>query len=217
MLVADHLRKKFDSRVLKTETCWLWTGPRYKNSKRPNERWHGVFHVPVEGTRATHRIAWMIAHGSIPRGMCVLHRCDVPDCVNPDHLFLGTQLDNIADMNAKGRHAKGYRLDEQDVRVIRQKITDGCLHAAIAEEFGVSRALISLIGGGKVGSRTLGPPAIQRNTHARGSKNGNARISKPIADEIRTWRGKISRNAIAAKFGVSKATVDRVLRGTCWI
>ncbi len=55
---------------------------------------------------SAHRLAWEFAYGPIPKGMHVLHRCDNPHCVNPDHLFLGTNLDNIADKTAKGR-AKG--------------------------------------------------------------------------------------------------------------
>jgi HNH endonuclease len=55
-------------------------------------------------TRLAHRVAWMLANGEIPDGLCVLHRCDNPPCVNVDHLFLGTHADNVADKMAKGRH-----------------------------------------------------------------------------------------------------------------
>jgi hypothetical protein len=54
-----------------------------------------------------HRIAWELAYGPVPDGMCVLHHCDVPRCVRPDHLWIGTQLDNMADMKAKGRGRSG--------------------------------------------------------------------------------------------------------------
>lgn len=55
----------------------------------------------------THRAAWIVTHGPIPDGLQVLHRCDNPPCCNPAHLFLGTQLDNVSDMNAKRRHGGG--------------------------------------------------------------------------------------------------------------
>lgn len=55
------------------------------------------------------RISWMIHHGLIPDGICVLHKCDTPECTNPDHLMLGTQLDNIADCVRKNRQTSGVR------------------------------------------------------------------------------------------------------------
>jgi hypothetical protein len=76
--------------------CVEWTKFRL-------ERGYGLqkFHGK---TRLAHRVAWMLAHGEIPDGLCVLHRCDNPPCINIDHLFLGTHADNVADKMAKGRH-----------------------------------------------------------------------------------------------------------------
>jgi len=63
-----------------------------------------------QGSYATaHRISWRLHNGDIPAGMCVLHKCDNPRCVRPEHLFLGTQADNIADKVRKGRQARGER------------------------------------------------------------------------------------------------------------
>lgn len=76
--------------------CWLWVACL-------NEHGYGVFQIG-HGTRLATRVAWELHHGSsIPTGMCVLHRCDTPACVNPAHLFLGTRLDNARDRDAKGR------------------------------------------------------------------------------------------------------------------
>lgn len=73
--------------------CHLWLG---------NGRKYGRVTLAGQGMYA-HRLAWQFAHGPIPEGMMVLHRCDVGLCVNPDHLFLGTQTDNMRDMVSKGR------------------------------------------------------------------------------------------------------------------
>lgn len=76
--------------------CWIWTGPT-------NNHGYGRF----GGSRYAHRVSYQLAHGPIPPGMVVLHRCDNPPCVNPDHLSLGTQRDNVRDMVTKGRHNPG--------------------------------------------------------------------------------------------------------------
>ena len=94
-----------------------------------------------------HRVAWMLAHGPIPRGMNVLHRCDVPRCVNPDHLFLGTQHDNVRDMIAKGRArfplvSPTTKVTPDQVRAIRQ---DPRKHHIIAADYGLKRLAVWLI------------------------------------------------------------------------
>lgn len=77
--------------------CIHWTGGL-------NPDGYGKFLWSAEvGVIGAHRAGWMRANGPIPVGMAVLHKCDVPRCVNPEHLFLGTQVENIADMDAKGR------------------------------------------------------------------------------------------------------------------
>lgn len=94
--------ERFFKHVSKTDTCWLWMGAKRGGG-------YGEFRIGSykDGTRkmvVAHRFSWELHNGAIPKEMQVCHNCDVRNCVNPDHLFLGTQVDNMQDMHSKGRH-----------------------------------------------------------------------------------------------------------------
>lgn len=81
---------------LQTNFCWSWRGSTHPGG-------YGSLRIGLEKPVLAHRMAWVAAFGYIPDGLCVLHSCDNPSCVNPGHLFLGTQLDNMRDKVRKGR------------------------------------------------------------------------------------------------------------------
>lgn len=140
------IERRFWAKVTKTATCWLWIGAS-----------NGYGRFNIDGTiEYAHRVSFMLAHGAIPAGMAVCHNCpggDNPLCVNPAHLFLGTQADNNADCRAKGRHSngvrprgerhKGAKLNDANVLAIRERRAMGASHNVIAREFGVSRRTIA--------------------------------------------------------------------------
>jgi hypothetical protein len=128
--------------------CWLWTGAVSRQG-------YGAVSRRIDGKRITlaHRYSWTIHRGSIPDGAQVLHRCDTPGCVNPDHLFLGDNAANVADKIAKGRSAvmRGFlnsnaKLTVEDVLAIR---ADPRPAHQVAAEYGVKRVTIAAIRSGR--------------------------------------------------------------------
>ena len=98
------MSERFFEKVEKTDSCWLWTG--YRNPVGPKGN-YGIIRSDTKRTMIkAHRASWEIHNGPIPDDACVLHKCDNPPCVNPDHLFLGTQRSNWYDMLEKRRHYK---------------------------------------------------------------------------------------------------------------
>jgi HNH endonuclease len=127
--------KRFWDKVKQGPGCWEWMKGALI-SGRGYFRFRGA-------PRLANRIAWILTRGEIPEGMCVLHRCDNPKCVNPDHLFLGTQADNLADMRAKGRYRNPTsKLTASDVLNIR--ILD-IPQINLAKLYGVTKTTISRI------------------------------------------------------------------------
>ncbi len=114
----------------------------------------------VDGTpELAHRVSWRLAYGEIPAGLVLCHKCDNPSCVNPAHLFAGTQRDNINDMLAKRRSSKGKSFEKRRgenhgmAKLTRAQVDEiralyaagGVLHRELAVRFGVDRSTIGLI------------------------------------------------------------------------
>lgn len=128
--------------------CWVWHGSCDTNG-------YGQLNVRSNGARAriirVHRYSWEINRGPIPDGLHVLHRCDNPPCVNPDHLFLGTARANADDRVAKGRSARGTshgnaKLTPAEVRAARWRLAAGESRKSVALSLGVHAATASKIG-----------------------------------------------------------------------
>ena len=136
----------FWTKVEKTDSCWIWTGSRkpkgYGHLRHANKDYNA------------HRLSYELANGPIPALMEVMHTCDVPYCVNPAHLKLGSHAENMADCRDKRRHSYGERnhhakLTEDDVRAIRRdyrRTSPRRTNASeLAERYGVASSRISAI------------------------------------------------------------------------
>ena len=136
------MKLRFDAKVLRFGGCWLWTAN--KNNNGYGQLWfRRKLHL-------AHRLSWLIHFGPIPPGVCVLHRCDTPACVNPGHLFLGTQNDNVVDCLEKGRARRAVgekhpsaKLSEAQVLSIRRACSEGVPFAELARQYSVHPTTIA--------------------------------------------------------------------------
>lgn len=144
------IEERFWKKVNKSRKCWEWTACR-------NERGYGQIRI---GRRAVlaHRVSWIIHFGGLSPyidsliSLCVLHKCDNPRCVNPSHLFLGTQQDNVVDKVKKGRQSSPHgeeshlsKLTEEEVNKIRELYKVGTSHKTIAKKFNISESNVGAI------------------------------------------------------------------------
>lgn len=145
VIPLEAVQQRFWTYVEKTNGCWLWKGGTHPGG-------YGVFNLPkTEMTAArkerAHRLAWVWAYGLIPPDKYVCHRCDVPACVRPAHLFLGAQSENVRDAIDKGRMWEGAdhplaKLTPEAVRDIRRRAADGEINYRIARAHGVNSGTV---------------------------------------------------------------------------
>ncbi len=152
-MYSNDIQQRFWAKVHRTpDSCWLWLGAKGRNAGRTR----GTFAINRKTLQAP-RVAWELENGAIPKGLCVCHRCDNPLCVRPDHLFLGTQRDNMYDMIDKGRKAKPKaKLQESDIPHILAAADVGKTKAEIGRAFGVAGSTIGQVLAGRTWRRITG-------------------------------------------------------------
>lgn len=170
---------RFWPKVHRTGDCWTWQGARAGfgyGSFRFNGRTH-----------AAHRVAWLLTYGDIPDGKLVLHHCDTPCCVRPDHLFLGSMADNVADMIQKGRARRGN---------ISQ-------YPPTAEQ----RAR-----GARHGARTH-PERVRRGESATDVRLTAEQV---VAIRQRYAVGELNQKQLAHVYGVSHSNINQIITRRTW-
>src|SRR3990167_1511770 len=188
--------------------CYLWTAAANRD---------GYGHIKIEGkNEQAPRVAWRLYHGAIPAGLMVLHTCDTPACVNPDHLFLGTGLDNMEDKVSKGRQARGEANSRAGLTVsdVTRISGDQRSLSAIAAEYGISKTHVSNIKRG-VCWKHVGLPKVGRlASKGRAVHVSNGKLGAPEIDAIRS--DPRSQREIAKRYGVSQSTISRIKAWKIW-
>lgn len=135
------IEERLWAKTQKSDTCWVWIGAHLIS---------GYGHMTINKKRVTvHRLSWEVHNGPIPIGMEILHRCDNPPCIRPDHLFIGTNQDNVDDMVSKKRHTYGDRnghavfTDDQAREILYLLRTKQATGRQIAQQYGVDETTIS--------------------------------------------------------------------------
>ena len=101
-VISQKDKDRFEEKVFKTNHCWLWIGSKHGK---------GYGHFRYKGkVEKAHRFSYMLYNGHIEEGLCILHSCDFPSCVNPEHLRVGTHLENAHDRDRKGRQVSFHSL-----------------------------------------------------------------------------------------------------------
>ncbi len=179
--MSEKDKSRFFSKIkTNTETgCREWQAAR-------QDRGYGFFGLGGSNFGA-HRIAYFLATDTDPEDLCVLHKCDNPRCVNPEHLFLGTHLDNARDRNQKGRAASG---DSNGSRLHPERLARGDRHLSRTNPERLAR-------GGNHGNSKLTEPAV-------------ASIRSMYAG------GGVTLKLLAEKFGVHFSTISDVINRKIW-
>lgn len=195
-----------------TTGCWLWAGTRAVRDY--GRTWAGGKQM------LAHRVSWELANGRSAGDLYVCHKCDTPSCVNPDHLFLGDQSDNMRDAAQKGRMPRGSRasravLTEAQVGAIRARLAAGASHRVLAAEYGVGKSSIGRISCGD-GWRHVGP-APRRKRGRIGDSHPQAKLTEVAIRDIRRriGRGEMQRE-IAAFYGVAPSRITNIKKRREW-
>lgn len=185
--------------------CWVWTGA-------VADKGYGSIKIPKTRRQIpAHRLSYLIHRGRIPSGKCVLHRCDNPPCVNPEHLFVGTKLDNARDMVSKGRHSYGDRqgaskLSEAQVLSVLSLVKSGVPQIRVAEMLEVSPMHVSRIVRGERWAHVQpGKPKWRKQRKFLTADQG--------AEILRRLKAGESQHGVAKSLGVSQSHVSRVASG----
>ena len=200
MVDSNSDLQRFMDKVEKTPTCWLWKGGKMKSG-------YGFFWLVKQSS--AHRSSWILHYGEIPEGLCVCHKCDNPSCVNPEHLFVGSHLENTRDCIEKGRVAKQKRkIAESEFEKIISLHESGITQRDIGKLYNAKQRQIWDIIVKKYPSQGV----------RYGERNNNTKLTQNDVDAIRKMYipYKCSFKKIGKIYGVCDQTIERIVKRITW-
>ena len=223
--LLDHYREQFWQKVTKSNNCWTWQGTPDTNNG------YGRFYLRTKNRNfaiGAHRAAFYYTYGILfNKHIYICHKCDNPICVNPKHLFSGTQKDNIQDAVLKGRIACGEKsglskLTEQKVLAIRLVLMNNpqISYAELGKKYNVGHTLIYEIAHYNIWKQPhlyIGPISNRQNNKAKGEKNANSKLTELNIISIRQ-RHAAGENcpSIAKDFPVGYKIIWKIVTRKTW-
>ena len=199
--------KRFWSKVVvgKDDECWEWLGSVDMQGRAK----FGIYKIPVNAAR----VMYQLTIGDIPEGLCVLHTCDNRGCVNPYHLYAGTNQDNVNDKVKRGRQPRGEKsspakLTDNIVRGIVVLLKEGKTYKEIAARFNTTDERVHYIATGKAWVHITGGVICKRS---RGKLN-----KEEVLEIKELLKQNVPDKEITKKFDISADTLRNIRRGVIW-
>lgn len=200
--LEDVNEEAFHNKYVKLQSgCWEWVGPK---------NWHGygMYYQRYKKFRA-HRLSYFLKNPEFDQSLVICHKCDNPLCVNPDHLFPGTMMDNVEDMIEKGRQKKKNGSTTAITKAIAKELYEFCLEnpttsfRQLGEKFGFDHKSV------KLAMSKISPVPVRKKGY---------KINQEIADKIR-WHYRVSdetQTDLAKKYSLNLSNVHNVLKNKIW-
>lgn len=220
---TDALRDRLLSKIaVDAAGCFLWQAGCSRLG-------YGVIRIGNRNVTA-HRASYSAFRRAIPEGLDVCHRCDVRNCINPAHLFLGTHAENMRDAVEKGRFARGEAkpsavlTDEQVIELV-QRYNAGELPLDLIQEYGICKATLHSIVKKSKWTHLDRPDAVRFPIGARpgsshqvkGARHPNAKVNADIVRTIRADRQRgVKLDDIASKYGITASSVSCICLRKAW-
>lgn len=206
--------ERFWNNVTKTDGCWLWSDPAIN---RYGVLWLGK----GKGQLSAHRFSYQLHHGEIPRGWVICHKCDVKNCVNPEHLYAGTHEDNTRDIVERGRfarsagrvikakrvrHKQRALLPSERSQMIEEYKSGRFTQAELAKRYRMSQ--------GAVSASIRGWPGRKEDGGKRRTGSYRRKLQPEAYDQIREKyaTGQHTQTALAAEFGIDQTYVSAIIK-----